>query len=322
MMMKILITGGAGYLGCVLTRNLIKNHDVVVYDNLMYNQAPLIDLCRLKNFKFIHSDVRNIKLLKDEVQKSDVIIPLAALVGFPVCENDKTLATDVNYKHIVDIVETLSPNQKILFPNTNSGYGSRIDGEVSEKNKLTPISHYGVTKCDAENYIKSYSNGIIFRLATVFGVSSRMRLDLLVNEFVYKLLTDKYITLFEHEFIRNFIHIQDVSSVFEFMIDNYETYKNEIFNVGLSDTNINKQQLVERIQKQIPDTSVTHSDYFVDPDKRNYIVSNSKIESTGWKPKYSLDCGIEELIEAYKMIVPQESSHYRNAFPLSYGIST
>ncbi|MBT3961634.1 MAG: NAD(P)-dependent oxidoreductase [Candidatus Marinimicrobia bacterium] len=322
MMMKILITGGAGYLGCVLTRNLIKNHDVVVYDNLMYNQAPLIDLCRLKNFKFIHSDVRNIKLLKDEVQKSDVIIPLAALVGFPVCENDKTLATDVNYKHIVDIVETLSPNQKILFPNTNSGYGSRIDGEVSEKNKLTPISHYGVTKCDAENYIKSYSNGIIFRLATVFGVSSRMRLDLLVNEFVYKLLTDKYITLFEHEFIRNFIHIQDVSSVFEFMIDNYETYKNEIFNVGLSDTNINKQQLVERIQKQIPDTSVTHSDYFVDPDKRNYIVSNSKIESTGWKPKYSLDCGIEELIEAYKMIVPQESSHYRNSFPLSYGVST
>jgi nucleoside-diphosphate-sugar epimerase len=288
----------------------------------MYNQTPLIDLCRLKNFKFIHSDVRNIKLLKDEVQKSDVIIPLAALVGFPVCENDKTLATDVNYKHIVDIVETLSPNQKILFPNTNSGYGSRIDGEVSEKNKLTPISHYGVTKCDAENYIKSYSNGIIFRLATVFGVSSRMRLDLLVNEFVYKLLTDKYITLFEHEFIRNFIHIQDVSSVFEFMIDNYETYKNEIFNVGLSDTNINKQQLVERIQKQIPDTSVTHSDYFVDPDKRNYIVSNSKIESTGWKPKYSLDCGIEELIEAYKMIVPQESSHYRNSFPLSYGVST
>jgi nucleoside-diphosphate-sugar epimerase len=320
--MKILITGGAGYLGCVLTRNLIKNHDVVVYDNLMYNQTPLIDLCRLKNFKFIHSDVRNIKLLKDEVQKSDVIIPLAALVGFPACENDKTLATDVNYKHIVDIVETLSPNQKILFPNTNSGYGSRIDGEVSEKNKLTPISHYGVTKCDAENYIKSYSNGIIFRLATVFGVSSRMRLDLLVNEFVYKLLTDKYITLFEHEFIRNFIHIQDVSSVFEFMIDNYETYKNEIFNVGLSDTNINKQQLVERIQKQIPDTSVTHSDYFVDPDKRNYSVSNSKIESTGWKPKYSLDCGIEELIEAYKMIVPQESSHYRNSFPLSYGVST
>ena len=149
-----------------------------------------------------------------------------------------------------------------------------------------------------------------------------MRLDLLVNEFVYKLLTDRYITLFEHEFVRNFIHIQDVSSVFEFMIDNYNTYKNEIFNVGLSDTNINKQQLVERIQQQIPNTSITHSDYFVDPDKRNYIVSNTKIESTGWKPKYSLDDGIKELIGAYQMIVPQESSHYRNAFPLSYGVST
>ena len=320
--MKILITGGAGYLGCVITRNLIKNHNIVVYDNLMYNQTPLIDLCGNKNFKFIHADVRNEKLLESEVKKSDVVIPLAALVGFPACENDKNLATDVNYKHIVNIVNILSDNQQLLFPNTNSGYGSRINGEVTEENKLTPISHYGVTKCDAENYIKSNSNGIIFRLATVFGVSSRMRLDLLVNEFVYKLLTDKYITLFEHEFVRNFIHIQDVSSVFDFMIGNYDNYKNEIFNVGLSDTNINKQQLVERIQKQIPNTSITHSDYFEDPDKRNYIVSNKKIESTGWKPSYSLDFGINELIEAYKMIVPQESSHYRNAFPLSYGVST
>ena len=320
--MKILITGGAGYLGCVITRNLIKNHNIVVYDNLMYNQTPLIDLCGNKNFKFIHADVRNEKLLESEVQKSDVVIPLAALVGFPACEKDKELSTSINTEHIKRIVDILSDDQRILFPNTNSGYGSRTDGEVTENNELTPVSHYGVTKCDSENYVKSYSNGIIFRLATVFGVSSRMRLDLLVNEFVYKLLTDRYITLFEHEFVRNFIHIQDVSSVFEFMIDNYNTYKNEIFNVGLSDTNINKQQLVERIQQQIPNTSITHSDYFVDPDKRNYIVSNTKIESTGWKPKYSLDDGIKELIGAYQMIVPQESSHYRNAFPLSYGVST
>ena len=148
-----------------------------------------------------------------------------------------------------------------------------------------------------------------------------MRLDLLVNEFVYKLLTDKYITLFEHEFVRNFIHIQDVSSAFEFMIENYDKYQGEIFNVGLSYTNINKKELVERIQKQIPNTSITYSDYFEDPDKRNYVVSNEKIESTGWKPQYSLDDGITELIQAYKMIVPQESSRYRNAFPLSYGHS-
>ena len=288
----------------------------------MYNQTSLIDLSYNSNFTFEYGDVREWNRLTQLVEQSDVIIPLAAIVGFPACEKDKELATNINTEQIKMIVDILSDDQRILFPNTNSGYGSRTDGEVTENNELTPVSHYGVTKCDSENYVKSYSNGIIFRLATVFGVSSRMRLDLLVNEFVYKLLTDRYITLFEHEFIRNFIHIQDVSSVFEFMIDNYDTHKNQIFNVGLSDTNINKQQLVERIQKQIPDISITHSDYFVDPDKRNYIVSNSKIESTGWKPEYSLDDGIKELIGAYKMIVPQESSHYRNAFPLSYGTST
>jgi nucleoside-diphosphate-sugar epimerase len=215
----------------------------------------------------------------------------------------------------------MTSDQKILYPNTNSGYGSRVDGMVDETNSLTPISHYGVTKCQSENYIINESNGIVFRLATVFGTSSRMRLDLLVNEFVYKLLTDKYITLFEHEFVRNFIHIQDVSSAFEFMIENYDKHQGQIFNVGLSDSNINKKELVETIQRQIPNTSVTYSDYFEDPDKRNYVVSNKKIEATGWKPQYSLDDGIAELIQAYKMIVPQESSRYRNAFPLSYGQS-
>ena len=209
-----------------------------------------------------------------------------------------------------------------MFPNTNSGYGTRTNkGEVDETDELTPISHYGVTKCDAEDYILENSNGIIFRLATVFGSSSRMRLDLLVNEFVYKLLTDKYITIFEKTFVRNFIHIQDVANVFDYMIDNYDKHKGEVFNVGLSDTNINKQQLVERIQKYIPNISVTYSDYYEDPDKRDYIVSNKKIESTGWEPEFTLDDGIKELIQAYQMIVPQESSHYRNAFPLSYGQS-
>jgi len=320
--MNILITGGAGYLGSVIVRRLLKNHNVTVVDNLMYNQTSLLDVCGDKRFNFIYGDVRDYKLLVQQVSRHDVIIPLAALVGFPSCENDKKLATDVNYHQIKDVVDNISNNQMILFPNTNSGYGSRVDGMVDETNSLTPITHYGVTKCDAEDYIKRHTNGIIFRLATVFGVSSRMRLDLLVNEFVYKLLTDRYITLFEHEFVRNFIHIQDVSSVFEFMIENYDKHQGEIFNVGLSDTNINKQELVERIQKHIPNISITHSDYFVDPDKRNYIVSNKKIESTGWKSNYSLDYGIRELIQAYKMIVPQESSRYRNAFPLSYGIDT
>jgi len=318
--MKILITGGAGYLGSVIIRRLLKKHKVTIIDNLMYNQTSFIDLCSDKNFSFIYGDVRDYKLLTQEISRHDVIIPLAAIVGFPACENDKKLATDVNYHQIKDVVDNIVESQMILFPNTNSGYGSRTDGMVDETNSLTPISHYGVTKCDAENYVKHNSNGVIFRLATVFGVSSRMRLDLLVNEFVYKLLTDKYITIFEKEFVRNFLHVQDVASVFEFMIENYDKFNSEIYNVGLSDTNINKKQLVERIQKQIPNISITYSDYFEDPDKRNYIVSNEKLEKTGWKPKYSLDDGIKELIQAYKIIVPNESSRYRNAFPLSYGI--
>ena len=319
--MKILITGGAGYLGSVLTRNLLKNHEVIVYDNLMYNQTSLVDLCHHENFTFHYGDVREWSKLKYIVEQCDVIIPLACLVGFPLCEKDKDLATSINYTQIENIVDVISDDQMILYPNTNSGYGTRTDkGIVDETDELTPISHYGKVKCQAENYIMNESNGISLRLATVFGVSSRMRLDLLVNEFVYKLLTDKYITLFEHEFVRNFIHIQDVSNAFELMINNYNKFQGEVFNVGLSDTNINKKELVERIQKYIPNATLNYSNYYVDPDKRDYIVSNDKLESTGWKPQYSLDDGIQELITSYKMIVPHLSSFYQNTTPLSYGV--
>jgi len=315
--MKILITGGAGYLGSVFTRNLLKNHEVIVYDNLMYNQTSLVDLSNNSNFTFHYGDVREWSKLKYLVEQVDIVIPLAALVGFPLCEKDKDLATSINTTHIQNIVDVLSDDQMILYPNTNSGYGTRGDGMVDETNELTPISHYGRTKCEAEDYIINESNGISFRLATVFGVSSRMRTDLLVNDFVYKLLTDRYITLFEHKFVRNFIHIQDVSRAFEYMIDNYYTFNNEIFNLGLSDENITKKQLVEKIQSHIPNTSVNYSDYYVDPDKRDYIVSNEKIEEAGWKPIFTLDDGIKELIQSYKMIVPTQSQ-YRNTTPLSY----
>ena len=315
--MKILITGGAGYLGSVLTRNLLKNHEVIVYDNLMYNQTSLVDLSNNPNFTFHYGDVREWSKLKYLVEQVDIVIPLAALVGFPLCEKDKDLATSINTTQIQNIVDVLSDDQMILYPNTNSGYGTRGEGMVDETNELTPISHYGKTKCEAEDYIINESNGISFRLATVFGVSSRMRTDLLVNDFVYKLLTDRYITLFEHKFVRNFIHIQDVSRAFEYMIDNYYTFNNEIFNLGLSDENITKKQLVEKIQSHIPNTSVNYSDYYVDPDKRDYIVSNEKIEETGWKPIFTLDDGIKELIQSYKMIVPTQSQ-YRNTTPLSY----
>jgi len=316
--MKILITGGAGYLGSVMTRNLLKNHEVIVYDNLMYNQTSLVDLSYNPNFTFHYGDVRQWSKLKYIVEQVDVVIPLAALVGFPLCEKDKELATSINTTQIQNIVDVLSDDQMILYPNTNSGYGTRTNkGMVDETDELTPISHYGKTKCKSEDYIINESNGISFRLATVFGVSSRMRTDLLVNDFTYKLLTDRYITLFEHHFVRNFIHIQDVSSAFEFMIDNYYQHNNQIFNLGLSDENITKKQLVEKIQKHISNTAVNYSDYFVDPDKRDYIVSNEKIEETGWKPKYNLDDGIKELIQSYKMIVPTQSQ-YRNTTPLSY----
>ena len=315
--MKILITGGAGYLGSVFTRNLLKNHEVIVYDNLMYNQTSLVDLSNNPNFTFHYGDVREWSKLKYLVEQVDIVIPLAALVGFPLCEKDKDLATSINTTQIQNIVDVLSNDKMILYPNTNSGYGTRGEGMVDETNELTPISHYGKTKCEAEDYIINESNGISFRLATVFGVSSRMRTDLLVNDFVYKLLTDRYITLFEHKFVRNFIHIQDVSRAFEYMIDNYYTFNNEVFNLGLSDENITKKQLVEKIQTHIPNTSVNYSDYYVDPDKRDYIVSNEKIEETGWKPIFTLDGGIKELIQSYKMIVPTQSQ-YRNTTPLSY----
>ena len=320
--MNILITGGAGYLGSVITPLLVnKGYDVTVYDNLMYNQLTLSDLCYKSNFKFVYGDVRDYKKLNEYVQKADVIIPLAAIVGFPACEKDKQLAEEVNYNQIYDLITNTSKEQTIIFPNTNSGYGTRSSGICKENQKLQPISHYGITKCNAEDILLQNGNAIIIRFATVFGVSPRMRLDLLVNEFVYKALTDKYITIFERKAVRNYIHIRDVASVFEWMVVLRDIHRGEIFNVGLSDTNINKKELVERIQRQIPNTSITYSDYFEDPDKRNYVVSNEKIESTGWKPQYSLDDGITELIQAYKMIVPQESSRYRNAFPLSYGQS-
>ena len=310
--MKILVTGGAGYLGSVLCADLIKNHEVVVYDNLMYNQSSLLNLFNNKNFKFVYGDVRDYKKLFPYVKEADVIIPLAAIVGFPACDRDKSLATAINYYQIKNILKNTSKSQRIIFPNTNSGYGQRTEGICTEDQKLTPVSHYGITKCDSENLLLDSGRAITFRLATVFGMSERMRLDLLVNEFVYKALTDRYITLFQAHTIRNYIHIKDVSSAFNFMIDNYDDNVGESFNVGLSDTNISKLELTERIQRHIPDFVVNQSEYYEDPDKRDYIVSNDKIESTGWFPRFSLDDGIRELIKAYEIIINNDYSRFRN----------
>jgi len=285
----------------------------------MYNQTSLLSLFNNKNFKFVYGDVRDYSKLSNYVNEVDVIIPLAAIVGFPACDRDKQLATAINYYQIKNILKNTSESQRIIFPNTNSGYGQRTEGVCTEDQELTPVSHYGITKCDSENLLLDSGRAITFRLATVFGMSERMRLDLLVNEFVYKALTDRYITLFQAHTIRNYIHIKDVSSAFNFMIDNYDDNVGESFNVGLSDTNISKLELTERIQRHIPDFVVNQSDYYEDPDKRDYIVSNEKIENAGWKPKYSLDDGIQELISGYQIIINKDSSYFRNGFPIKYG---
>lgn len=317
--MKILITGGAGYLGSVIVERLLSvGYEVTVLDKLLFNQTSLLQYTSYPKFKFIYGDVRNERLLEKLCNEHDVIIPLAAIVGFPACAADPQLAKEINFKQIVNIVK-FSKGKKILYPNTNSGYGiAEGQTECTEESPLTPISVYGQTKCDAENFLRTSTDAIIFRLATVFGISPRMRTDLLVNDFTYKAITDKYIVVFEKTFKRNFIHVEDVASAFLFMLEHYDEYRGEVFNVGLSSANLSKQELLEKIQSHVKDFAVSYNDFYEDPDKRDYIVSNAKIEATGWLPQWDLDRGIKQLIMGYQMIVPKMGAEFRNGFPLGY----
>jgi nucleoside-diphosphate-sugar epimerase len=321
--MKILITGGAGYLGSVIVGKMLNaGYEVIVLDKLLFNQTSLLQYTSNPNFKFNYGDVRNENLLQKLCVEADVIIPLAAIVGFPACASEPQLAKEINFKQILNIVR-FGKGKKILYPNTNSGYGiAKGQTECTEESPLTPISVYGQTKCDAENFLRTSTNAIVFRLATVFGVSPRMRTDLLVNDFTYKAITDKYIVVFEKSFKRNFIHVEDVANAFLFMLENYDEYRGEVFNMGLSDANLSKQELLEKIQQHVKDFAVVYDDYYEDPDKRNYIVSNKKIEATGWKPEWDLDRGIKQLIQAYQMIVPKMGAEFRNGFPLGYANQT
>ena len=320
-MTKILITGGAGYLGSVITELLLQDwREVTILDNMMYNQTSLINFSHYDNFKFINGDVRDKELLKELVLQNDVIIPLAAIVGFPACERDKELATQINYEHVKFVCDIAKENnKKVVYPNTNSGYGIGENGVCTEESPLNPISNYGKTKVEAEKEVLGIG-GISLRLATVFGTSPRMRMDLLVNEFVYKALTDKSIVLFEKKFVRNFIHIRDVALVFRKMINQYEQWSGMVFNVGLSEANLTKEQLCEAIKDQIPSFQIFYNDNYEDPDKRDYVVSNDLLESCGWRPRYTLEKGIEELIKTYTIMISNLSSNYRNDFPLGYGI--
>lgn len=310
-MEKVLITGGAGYLGSVITPALLScGYHVTVIDNFMYRQNSLLECCSHRNFEVIRGDCRDASLVLSKLTQSDIVIPLAAIVGMPLCEQDPVNAKLINEDAVRFIVDHLSPDQKILFPMTNSGYGIGEEGVLcTEESPLKPISLYGNTKANAEKIVLQHGNCITFRLATVFGMSSRMRLDLLVNDFVYRAVTDAAVVLFEGHFIRNYIHIRDVAKAFMHGMSHFENMKGQAYNLGLEDANLSKIELCEVIKRKIPKFEYVESAIGHDPDKRNYQVSNQRILKTGYRPDWSLDEGIEELIKGYRII---RNCHYAN----------
>lgn len=301
---RVLITGGAGYLGSVMVPHLLQQgYAVTVLDSLMYRQASLLDCCANPDFEFVRGDCRDGRVVKPLVAKADAIIPLAALVGAPLCKQD-TMATETTNRDAVIMISKLrSASQMLLIPITNSGYGIGESGKFcTEESPLKPISLYGTTKVEAEAAVLAGGNAISFRLATVFGASPRMRTDLLVNDFVYRAVNDRTVVLFEAHFKRNYIHIRDVARVFEFGLKHYAKLVGKPYNVGLSSANLSKAELCRKIQEQVPGFVVVESAIGEDPDKRDYIVSNARIEGAGWSPAWSLEDGIRELIKAYQII--------------------
>ncbi len=303
-MTRVLITGGAGYLGSVLCEHLLDHGcSVTVVDNLMYGEQNLFHLCADKRFEFIFGDCRNENLISSLLPKADVIIPLAAIVGAPGCDLDPLMATSVNLDAIRMINRLRSPSQLVIYPTTNSGYGTKT-GDVfcTEETLLEPISLYGRTKSDAEAAVLDSPNSITLRLATVFGTSPRMRMDLLVNHFVYAALTDRYIVIFEKDFKRNYVHIRDVADCFIHCIENASRMKGRPYNVGLDKANLSKEELALKIKEHLPEFFVHFSEIGSDPDKRNYIVSNQRLREAGFEARHSLDDGIRELIKGYRLL--------------------
>lgn len=282
---------------------LAEGHQVAVLDNFMYGQSPLNALCVSAKFDVVNGDCRDARLLKPLLAKADVFIPLAALVGAPLCERDQTGASSTNVVAIQTAMTLMHPNQQIIIPISNSGYGVGESGkECTEESPLKPISLYGQTKVDAETAVMNRGNAISFRLATVFGMSPRMRMDLLVNDFVHRAVHDKAVVLFEADFKRNYIHIRDVAEAFLHGVHRFPKMKDQIYNVGLSSANLSKRELCQVILAQVPGFTFLEATVGQDPDKRDYIVSNAKMEATGWRPRYSLDAGIAELVKGYRML--------------------
>jgi len=301
---KILVTGGAGYLGSVLVPGLLElGHEVTVLDNFMYRQASLNHVCWHPKFSVEKGDIRIKDTVKRMMASVDVVIPLAALVGAPLCDRDPVGARSINRDAILMMLDLLAEDQIVLMPTTNSAYGSGDDDNYcNEESPLRPISQYAREKVEIEACLLQHSNAVSLRLATVFGMSPRMRTDLLVNDFVYRAVHDNCVVLFEGGFRRNYIHVRDVGKVFVHTLNNIDQMKGEIFNVGLSEANISKKELCARIQKQLPKFCFVDAPIGKDPDQRNYVVSNAKIESTGFSPEMSLDLGISELIKGFTMI--------------------
>jgi len=302
---QVLVTGGAGYLGSILCEHLLDaGYHVIVIDNLMYRQHSLFHLCSNQRFEFVFGDSRDEGLMRRLIKRADVIIPLAAIVGAPACDRDITLAKSVNLEAVRLIKKLRSPGQSIIIPITNSGYGAR-SGKVfcTEDTPLEPISLYGQTKIEAEKEILDGPNAISLRLATVFGMSPRMRLDLLVNHFVYVACTDGYIVIFEKDFKRNYIHIRDAADCFVYCIEHADKMAGRPYNVGLDSANLSKEELALKIKGYVPNFYIHFSEVGNDPDKRNYIVSNERLKKAGFEAQRSLDDGIKELLKGYRLIV-------------------
>ncbi len=301
---SILVTGGAGYLGSILVPELLAaGHKVTVLDNFMFQQSSLAALCHLSNFEIVNGDARQEDTLRPLVKNADYVFPLAALVGAPLCKKDPVGATTTNRDAVATLAKLMGRDQRIIIPITNSGYGVGEAGKFcTEDSPLRPVSLYGVVKVEAEKIALERENAISLRLATVFGMAPRMRIDLLVNDFVYRAVNDSAVVLFEAHFKRNYIHIRDVARAFLHGMEHFETMKGGPYNVGLSDANLSKAELCERIKKQLPKFVYLEAAVGEDPDKRDYIVSNAKIEGTGFRPAFPLDAGITELIKGYRML--------------------
>jgi nucleoside-diphosphate-sugar epimerase len=303
-MAHVLITGGAGYIGSILTEHLLRRGDTVTaVDTLMYGDHCLFQFCENPNYEFVRGDARDERIMKDLVPKADVIIPLAAIVGAPACAADPYLAKTINFDSVMLANKLRSPSQLVIYPNTNSGYGTKT-GEAfcTEDSPLEPISVYGRTKVDAEMALLGSENSVTFRLATVFGASSRMRVDLLVNHFTYAAVTDRYIVIFEKDFKRNYIHVRDVADCFIYAIENSAKMRGRPYNLGLDDANLSKEQLALKVKDHVPDFYIHFAPIGEDPDKRDYIVSNQRLREAGFEARRGLDAGIKELIKAYRTL--------------------